>query len=144
MCLNGGAIVGYLTFAPLAEWLGRRGAFLLMMLGSAASLPLTFLAPSSLETVLLLLPVLGFFSNGLFSGFPIYLPEIFPTRFRATGSGFCFNVGRILAASGPFLTGYLVVHLGTFARAASFIAVIYLLGCLVLPFARETKGQAIH
>jgi MFS family permease len=144
MCLNGGAIVGYLAFAPLAEWLGRRGAFLVMLVGSAASLPLTFLATSSFSTVLLLLPVLGFFSNGLFSGFPIYLPEIFPTRFRATGSGFCFNVGRVLAASGPFLTGYLVVHLGTFARAGSSIAVIYLLGCLVLPFARETKGQAIR
>lgn len=143
MALNGGAVVGYLAFAPLAEWLGRRGAFLVMMLGSALILPLTFLTAGRFSTVLLLLPVLGFFNNGLFSGFPIYLPEIFPTRFRATGAGFCFNVGRILAALGPFLTGYLVARLGTFARAASAIALIYLLGCLVLPFARETKGQQI-
>jgi MFS family permease len=94
--------------------------------------------------VLWLLPLLGFFSNGIFSGFPIYLPEIFPTRIRATGAGFCFNAGRILAAGGPFLTGYLVVHLGTFARAASSIAVIYLLGLLILPAARETKGEVIR
>ncbi|HZT30498.1 MAG TPA: MFS transporter [Bryobacteraceae bacterium] len=143
MSLNAGAIVGYLAFAPLAEHFGRRGAFLIMMLGSAVTLPLTFLAPSSYLGSMLLLPLLGFFSNGIFSGFPIYLPEIFPTRIRATGGGFCFNVGRVLAAAGPFLTGYLVTRLGTFARAASSVAVIYLLGIGILYFARETKGQKI-
>jgi len=144
MSLNLGAIVGYLAFAPLAEWLGRRGAFLLMLLGSAAMLPVTFLLPASYSTAVLLLPALGFFSNGIFSGFPVYLPEIFPTRIRATGAGFCFNAGRILAAAGPFLTGTLVVYLGTFARAASSVALIYLLGTVVLLFARETKGKAIQ
>jgi len=144
MSLNVGAIVGYLAFAPMAERLGRRGAFLVMMLGAAVMLPATFLLPSAYSTVLLALPVLGFFSNGIFSGFPIYLPEIFPTRMRATGAGFCFNVGRVLAASGPFLTGFLNLHLGTLARAASSVAVIYLLGLIVLAFARETKGQEIQ
>ncbi|MGA2325355.1 MAG: MFS transporter [Bryobacteraceae bacterium] len=143
MSLNVGALVGYFSFPPLAEWIGRRGAFLVMMLGAAVALPATFLLPGSYGTVLLVLPALGFFTNGLFSGFPVYLPELYPTRIRATGSGFCFNAGRVLAASGPFLTGYLVVHLGTFARAASSIALIYLLGTAVLPFARETKGQAL-
>lgn len=143
MCLNAGAIVGYFSFAPLAEWIGRRAAFLVMMLGSAVSLPATFLLPDSYRATLLILPVLGFFTNGLFSGFPVYLPELFPTRMRATGAGFCFNAGRVLAASGPFLTGYLIVQLGTFARAASSVALIYLLGTAVLLFARETKGQAL-
>jgi MFS family permease len=144
MSLNAGAIVGYLSFAPLAERWGRRPAFFIMLLGAAAMLPATFLLPSSYSAVLWLLPLLGFFSNGMFSGFPVYLPEIFPTRIRATGSGFCFNVGRLLAAAGPFLTGYLVVHLGTFARAASSIALIYVAGMAVLIFARETKGEAIR
>ena len=144
MSLNAGAIVGYLSFAPLAEWLGRRGAFLVMFVGSAVALPATFLLPSSYATAIVLLPALGFFSNGLFSGFPIYLPEIFPTRIRATGAGFCFNAGRVLAAFGPLLTGTLVAHLGTFARAASSMALIYLLGTLALPFARETKGKVIE
>ncbi len=62
---------------------------------------------------------------------------------RAPGAGFCFNSGRLLAASGPFLTGYLVVELGTFARAASAVALIYVVGMLVLLFARETKGQTL-
>jgi MFS family permease len=144
MCLNAGAIVGYLAFAPLAERLGRRGAFLIMLAGSAVTLPAAFLLPSSYAMSLALLPLLGFFSNGIFSGFPIYLPELFPTRIRATGAGLCFNVGRVLAATGPFLTGYLITQFGTFARAASAIAVIYVAGAFVLLFARETKGVEIR
>lgn len=143
MCLNAGAIVGYLAFAPLAERLGRRGAFGVMLAGSAVMLPAAFLLPSSYAMSLALLPLLGFFSNGIFSGFPIYLPELYPTRIRATGAGFCFNVGRVLAASGPFLTGYLITQFGTFARAASAIALIYVAGAAVLPFARETKDVEI-
>ena len=143
MCLNAGAIVGYFSFPPLAEWIGRRAAFLIMMLGAAAALPATFLLPGTYAVTLMILPVLGFFTNGLFSGFPVYLPELYPTRIRATGAGFCFNAGRIFAASGPCLTGFLVVHLGTFARAASSVALIYVLGTAVLLAARETRGQAL-
>jgi MFS family permease len=144
MSLNAGAIAGYLAFPWFAERWGRRKAFLFMFVGSAAFLPCTFLLPPSYGTALLLLPALGFFTNGIFSGFPIYLPELFPVRIRATGAGFCFNVGRVFAAGGPFLTGALVGRLGSFARAASSIAVIYVIGMLVLLFARETKGRAIE
>jgi MFS family permease len=143
MSLNAGAIVGYFVFPLLAEWAGRRAAFLMMMVGAAVTLPATFLVPRSFATVMLMVPALGFFTNGIFSGFPVYLPELFPTRIRGTGSGFCFNAGRVLAASGPFLTGYLVVHLGTFGRAASSVALIYVVGMLVLLFARETRGQRL-
>jgi MFS family permease len=144
MSLNAGAILGYLAFPLLAEWLGRKAAFFLMLLGSAIILPTTFLAPETYARLLLILPILGFMTNGIFSGFPVYLPELYPTRIRATGSGFCFNAGRVLASAGPFVTGYLVVHLGTFARAASSIALIYVLGMGVLLFARETKGQVLR
>jgi MFS family permease len=143
MSLNAGAIAGYFAFPPLAERIGRRLAFAVMMIGAAIALPATFLAPRSYGAELVMLPVLGFFTNGIFSGFPIYLPELYPTAIRATGSGFCFNAGRVLAASGPFLTGYLVSQFGSFARAASAVALIYVLGMLVLLFARETKGMAL-
>lgn len=72
-----------------------------------------------------------------------YLPELYPTRLRATGAGFCFNAGRILASASPFLTGWLVTTLGTFGRAASTVALIYLAGLVVLLFAPETKGKPL-
>jgi len=143
MLLNVGALAGYLSFGPLADRVGRRLVFALMCAGSLVMLPVTFLTPRTYVQVLLLLPLLGFFNNGIFSGFPIYLPELYPTRIRATGAGFCFNIGRVLAATGPFVTGCLVTALGSFGRAASAVAVIYLVGLLILPFAPETKGRPL-
>ena len=92
MALNAGALFGYLGFGPLAERFGRRPVFGLMCLGSLILLPITYFVPHSYAEVLLLLPVLGFFSNGIFSGFPIYLPELYPTRLRATGVAVVSNI----------------------------------------------------
>jgi MFS family permease len=143
MVLNAGALVGYLVFSPMADRFGRRAAFGFMCVGSLIMLPLIFLVPRSYGRVLALLPLLGFFNNGIFSGFPIYLPELYPTRIRATGAGFCFNIGRVLASTGPVLTGVLVGWLGTYGRAASSIAVVYFLGLLLLPLAPETRGRPL-
>ncbi len=143
MMLNAGALLGYLTFGPLADRLGRRVMFGVMCLGSLVMLPVVYLFSSSYRDVLWLLPMLGFFNNGIFSGFPIYLPELYPTRLRATGAGFCFNAGRVLASAAPFVTGWLVATLGSFNKAASTIALIYIIGLLVLPFASETKGKPL-
>ena len=143
MTLNAGAVFGYLGFGPLADHFGRRPVFAFMCLGSLIMLPITYLLPSSYAGVLMLLPILGFFNNGIFSGFPIYLPELYPTKLRATGAGFCFNAGRILASASPFMTGWLVTTLGTFGRAASTVALVYVLGLVVLVFAPETKGKPL-
>jgi MFS family permease len=143
MVLNAGALAGYLSFGPLADRFGRRAVFALMCAGSLITLPITFFVPRSYSHVMVLLPILGFFNNGIFSGFPIYLPELYPTRIRATGAGFCFNIGRVLASAGPFLTGFLVAALGGFGPAASTIALIYLFGLLILPFAPETRGKPL-
>src|SRR5262249_56382163 len=115
-----------------------------MCVGSMALLPATFLLPRAYAQALALLPLLGFFNNGFFSGFPIYLPELYPTRLRATGSGFCFNAGRILASASPFLTGWLVTTLGSFGRAASTVALLYVLGLVVFLFAQDTGGGAVR
>ena len=69
--------------------------------------------------------------------------KLYPTRLCATGSGFCFNAGRVLASAGPFLTGLLVASLGGFGRAASTIALVYLLGLLILIFAPKTNGPPL-
>ena len=143
MALNAGAIFGYLSFGPLADRFGRRPVFAFMCIGSVVMLPTTYLLPTTYAGVLMLLPLLGFFNNGIFSGFPIYLPELYPTRLRATGAGFCFNAGRVLASSAPFLTGWLMTTLGSFGRAASTVALIYLVGLVVLIFAPETRGKPL-
>ena len=143
MALNAGAVFGYLGFGPLADRFGRRPVFAFMCVGSLFMLPAAYLLPTHYAGFLMLLPILGFFNNGIFSGFPIYLPELYPTRLRATGAGFCFNAGRILASISPFLTGWLVTTLGTFGRAASTVALIYLVGLGVLWFAPETKGRPL-
>jgi MFS family permease len=143
MALNAGALFGYLGFGPLADRFGRRATFAFMCVGSLIMLPTTYLVPDSYTGVLMLLPILGFFNNGIFSGFPIYLPELYPTRLRATGAGFCFNAGRLLASASPFMTGWLVTTLGTFGRAASTVALVYLVGLAVLLFAPETKGKPL-
>jgi len=142
MCLNAGALIGYLSFGPLADRIGRRPTFFLMCLGSFIMLPITYFTPKEFGVVLVLLPLLGFFNNGIFSGFTIYLPELYPTRIRATGAGFCFNIGRVMASAGPLMKGYL----GTLfepGKAASLIGLVYLLGILVLPFGPETKGKPL-
>ena len=114
-----------------------------MCFGSLILLPATYFVPHSYAEVLLLLPVLGFFNNGIFSGFPIYLPELYPTRLRATGSGFCFNAGRILASAAPFITGWLVTVLGSFNNAASAIALIYVLGFGHTSIRNQTTGETL-
>ena len=143
MALNAGALFGYLSFGPLADRFGRRPVFALMCAGSLVMLPITFLTPREYLHVLWLLPVLGFFNNGIFSGFPIYLPELYPTRLRATGAGFCFNAGRVFASVGPFLTGWLTATMGSVGHAVSVVGLIYVIGLVALPFAPETRGRPL-
>ncbi len=143
MALNIGAILGYVLFGPLADRIGRKPTFLFFSLGSILMAPYIFYNVTNYTTLLLLLPVLGFFNNGIFSGFPIYLAELYPTRLRATGQGFCFNFGRILAATGPLLTGFLVNSFGSYAKAVAAVSLIYIVGIITLIWARETKGNPL-
>jgi MFS family permease len=103
--LNAAAVVGLLTFAWLTELIGRRPAFALGCIGNMVALPVVFLLPTDHQTLYMLVPLMGLFTNGVFGTFTPYFPELFPTRLRATGVGFCFNVSRIFAAVGPFIAG---------------------------------------
>ncbi|MDA8441658.1 MAG: MFS transporter [Peptococcaceae bacterium] len=143
MSLNVGAIIGYMVFGPIADRFGRKRTFLFFFTGSLLLAPYIFHSVTNYTTLLLLLPLLGFFNNGIFSGFPIYLAELYPTRLRATGQGFCFNFGRILAAIGPLLTGFLVSTLGSYATAVTAVSLIYVVGIVALVWARETNGQPL-
>lgn len=143
MLLNGGSLFGYLSFGPLADRLGRRVTFLLFFIGGVIVFPITFLMTNSLTQVFILLPVVGFFTLGITSGFPIYLPELFPTHVRTTGVGFCYNCGRIVTAGGVIFAGVLVGVFGSTSKAASAVSLVYLLGIFLLIFARETRGKSL-
>ena len=84
---------------------------------------------------------------GVFGSFTYYLPELFPTRLRATGAGFCYNAGRILAAVGPFVVGSFAAR-GAGAvegvlRVLFWVGAVPLAGLLLLPFVVETKGRTL-
>src|SRR5262249_27658183 len=122
MLLNAGSLVGYLGFGPLADRVGRRPAFLVFFLGGVILFPVTFLLTTGITQIFLLLPLVGIFTLGITSGFPIYLPELFPTRVRTSGVGLCYNLGRIVTAGGVLITGTLVGFFGSYAKAASAVS----------------------
>jgi len=144
MLLNAGSLFGYLLFGPLADRFGRRITFLIYFIGGVVIFPSTFLATSSLTQVFALVPFVGFFTLGITSGFPIYLPELFPTHVRTTGVGFAYNFGRIFTAAGVLITGQLVGFFGSTAKAASAVSLFYIVGIFLLIFARETRGQRLN
>lgn len=139
---NTGAFFGILAFAWLAERIGRRKTFFAAFLACAVAVPMTFHLTSSFASALVLFPIMGFFTTSLFGGYAIYFPELFPTRLRATGTGFCYNVARYIAIAGPAALGTLSGAVGI-AWAATIVSVVFILGMLVLPFAPETKDQPL-
>jgi MFS family permease len=143
MLLNAGSLPGYLLFGPLADRFGRRAAFRFYFIGGVIIFPTTFLLTANMTQVFVLLPAVGFFTLGITSGFPIYLPELFPTRVRTTGVGFCYNLGRLVTAAGVIFAGALVGVFGSTAKAASAVSLVYLLGIFFLGFARETRGRRL-
>jgi MFS family permease len=135
-----GGLLGLLSFAPLSDRIGRRGAFALYHAGAGILVPCVFLGVQSYIATLALLSVMAFFVLGMHAGYAIYFPELFPTRLRATGSSVCFNLGRVLGALMLLIRGELGAHLGM-ARAATIISGLFWVGLILLWFAPETRGR---
>ena len=139
-----GVGLGLLAMGPLCVRLGRRRAFALMHIGAFLVVPVTCYLPSTYGQLLLLLPVFGFMTGGIHSGYAVYFPELFPTRLRATGAGFCFNGGRIVAAGAMLASGWLKSLPGMDLRlAVTLLGLMFPLGLLIIVFLPETKGQAL-
>ena len=143
-----GGGVGLLSFGPICERLGRRATFLLFHLGGLVSALIVFLGMASASAAALcwMLPVFGYMTLGLHAGYAIYFPELFPTRLRGTGGGFCFNGGRFLAASILTVRGWMRSEQGlglSLESTASILSLLFLVGLLVLLVAPETKGQEL-
>jgi MFS family permease len=139
-----GAGAGMLAFGPLAARIGCRSTFAIMHIVAAIMTPVVCWLPSSVggyPLLLVLLPIFAFFAQGIHAGYAVYFPTLFPTHLRATGSGFCFNTGRILAA--PVLIWLSAWMKATFdlRLAISWLGGMFLLGLVFLLLLPETKGQ---
>src|SRR5439155_23327674 len=138
---------GIYAFSAVAERIGRRPAFVIFYILAAASTGGLFLFMKTRADILWMTPIMGFCLLALFGGYAIYLPELFPTRLRSTGTSFCYNVGRFAAASGPLALGVLTNVV--FAKDKGYaephrdaglaMCAVFLLGIVVLPFLPETK-----
>src|SRR3954447_25048654 len=139
-----GAFLGYLTAGYVHDRLGRRRAFALFAALAGASLVLYFAVPSGSNTMLVLVGFpLGFFASGCFSGFGAYLAELYPTRARATGEGFCYNVGRGVGALFPGIIGFLATVVGL-GGAVAFGVFGYVLAIGALAVLPETAGRELE
>jgi MFS family permease len=146
--LNIGAFFGIYAFSHVAQRLGRRPTFAIAFLLAMVSTAGVFLMLKERGQIFWMFPLLGFCQLGIFGGYAVYLPELFPTHLRSTGVSFCYNVGRFIAASGPALLGLLTSEVfkaqpEPMRYAGATMCGIFLLGLLVLPFAPETKGRPL-
>lgn len=145
-----GAALGMWAFTKVAQRLGRRPAF---ALGFSLALVVTVLVYWKMNSPAdgyWMLPLMTSCQLAVFAGFAIYLPELFPSRLRSTGTSFCYNLGRFAAAAGSFFSATLATQVyGKFGSpamerySAMTMCAIFLIGLLILPFAPETKGKPL-
>jgi MFS family permease len=140
---NLGALLGFASFGFLADHFGRKPTTILYYLMCLILTPLVYLWVKDIHLLLLAFAVYGFFIQGCFSWTPIWLPELFPTRMRATAAGFIFNAPRLISAIAPLIAGTLIVGLGGYGKAATIIGMFYILGLIAVPFLPETRGKPL-
>jgi len=137
-----GALFGMFAFTLAAGYFSRRAAFLGAFTLCLVVVAYVFYSLKTATDIYWMLPLLGFATLSVFAGYSIYFPEIFPTRLRGTGVGFCYNTVRYVAAPFPLLLGWLSSWI-PFRNVAVMMCGIYLVGILALAWAPETKGQPL-
>ena len=140
------AVLGSFTGAQIAAWLGRRRAYAIMSAGAAALTALMFPGTAPLQASFL--PIVfaqGFVATLFFGWLPLYLPELFPSRVRAAGSGIAYNVGRFATALGVFGAGALFAAMGgSYPKVGATCGLIYLLGLIVIWWAPDTTKKQLE
>jgi MFS family permease len=138
--LGGG--LGLVLFGPISARIGRKKTFILFHVAALAITLVACFAPNSYTTLLVILPVFGFFTLGMHAGYAVYFPELFPDRLRATGMSWGFNGGRLLAASLLILSGKMKAAMDLNV-AIAWLGGFFLLGVVVILFLPETKGKEL-
>jgi MFS family permease len=150
--LNLGAFFGIYAYSRVSHYVGRRPAFAVSFVLALLSTAFVFWKFDSIGDVFWMIPIMGFCQLALFGGYAIYFPELFPTRLRTSGTSFCYNGARFVAAAAPAALGVMQRHfveilhgdrILAFRYAGIVMCSIFVLGLLVLPFAPETKGQPL-
>jgi MFS family permease len=140
---NAGGFLGIYWFTYFTGRVGRRKAFAFSFFAAMVATAFTFWRLETIKEMFWMIPIMGFTQLALFGGYAIYLPELFPTRLRSTGTSLCYNVGRLVAAVGPLGLGLLTstVYAGPNAMRYAGITMssVFLVGLTVLPIAPETK-----
>jgi MFS family permease len=151
ICIQLGAFCGMFGFGYVAQTIGRKPTFAIAFILAGLSTAAVFLFLKDFNQLFWMLPIMGFFQLSLFAGYAIYFPELFPTYLRSTGTSFCYNVGRFIAATGPLAKGYLYgmfndvgsTPIESTRYAGVAMCGVFLVGLLVLPLAPETKGKPL-
>jgi MFS family permease len=168
IAINVGAFFGMFGFGALSQKIGRKPTFVIALIAAFCSTVTVFLVLEDFWQIWVMVPIMGFCQLSLFAGYAIYFPELFPTRLRSTGTSFCYNVGRFIAALGPvvkaqlqafFASAFFVdllasmgivmgtqtedVSAYTLRYAGVTMSLVFLMGLLVLPFLPETKGKPL-
>ena len=140
-----GATLGSFTGAQVASWLGRRLSYCLISIGAATLTITMFQLTAPLRASFLpIVFVQGFVATLFFGWLTLYLPELFPTRVRATGTGLCYNSGRFATAAGVLVAGLLFTWLGgDYAKVGALCASIYALGIIAILWAPDTSGKTL-
>lgn len=146
--INGGAALGIYGFGMVSQRMGRKPTFAVAFIAAFFSTAAVFWFLNEFWQIFVLVPIMGFCQLSLFGGYAIYFPELFPTQLRSTGTSFCYNVGRFVAAVGPFglalLTSKVFQETSEPLRYAGLtMSTIFFLGLLILPWAPETKGKPL-
>ena len=143
MAYNFGAILGYASLGFLADRFGRKPVVMFFFALAFVMTPVLFLWTQDLTLLLVEAAALGWFASGQYTWMAAWLPELLPTRIRATGAGFVFNAPRFIAWVGPLISGTLIATFGGFGQAAMAIGAVYILGLVAAVFLPETKGEPL-
>ena len=152
--INIGAFFGMFGFGYLAQRIGRKPTFAIGFVAAGVSTAAVFLFLKDFSQLFWLVPIMGFCQLSLFSGYAIYFPELFPTDLRSTGTSFCYNVGRFVAAFGGLAQAQLIGWFAgpggsmagggeTLRYAGATMCLVFVIGLIALPFAPETKGEPL-
>jgi MFS family permease len=150
MGFNLATIAGCLMVPWLAEKWGRKKLLALYFAIGGVTVALGFgiffhmEGPAALWLFIATLPLMGIGTNADFAVFTLWLPELYPTRLRATGFAFGTSFGRFLGAAGPFVVGTLIMRTNNLGTGVAATALVFVVGLLLIPLARETKGIALQ